>query len=101
MRVVALEPIAADRHCPKCDSCNSHPAHRHIMRVADERGLHYECNVCGQAWSEHTQARYVCHGCHRVRTVVRDAGLSGPLPCPACGHMMDEGNADALAGERC
>jgi transcription elongation factor Elf1 len=33
--------------CPKCHAENVTPTQHHIWLVVDERGRHFECNVCG------------------------------------------------------
>lgn len=35
--------------CPKCGEMNTPTVFR-VFRVADERGLHGECEVCAHAW---------------------------------------------------
>ena len=32
--------------CPKCGAENIPPNKNYVWRVADERGLHFECDVC-------------------------------------------------------
>ena len=42
-------PALADEMCPKCGSSNTDKKF-YVWRVSDERGLHFECNVCANAW---------------------------------------------------
>ena len=38
-----------DWRCVKCPAMNR-PGVAYVYRVFDERGDHFECNVCGHAW---------------------------------------------------
>jgi hypothetical protein len=44
------EPLASHLACPKCHAENVTDLHHYIWRVADERGLHAECDCCSHAW---------------------------------------------------
>lgn len=44
------EPEITELQCPKCRAENV-GRKLHIWRVADERGVHYECSVCAHAWT--------------------------------------------------
>ena len=44
------EPVATDVACPKCGAVNVDDRKHYIWRVADERGLHQECDSCAHAW---------------------------------------------------
>jgi hypothetical protein len=57
MKISALSgsvsiPALADDVCPKCGACNATERQHHVLRVADERGLHFECGVCAASWRE-------------------------------------------------
>lgn len=39
-----------DVECPKCGAMNASARQHHIVLVADERGRHYECSVCGASF---------------------------------------------------
>jgi hypothetical protein len=45
LRVPAFEST----FCPKCDTGNTERKF-YVWKVADERGLHFECDVCAHAW---------------------------------------------------
>jgi DNA-directed RNA polymerase subunit M/transcription elongation factor TFIIS len=62
MRIATPEPMATDVTCPKCHAMNATDRQRHIMRVADERGLHHECSVCGTSFHVETAQTDVTRG---------------------------------------
>ena len=41
----------SDEVCPKCGSCNPNDRQVTVWRVADERGAHFECDVCAASWT--------------------------------------------------
>ncbi len=41
--------------CPKCGAGNV-GRKTYVWEVADERGLHHECDVCSHAWPSHRTA---------------------------------------------
>ena len=41
--------------CPHCQEMNTDRIFR-VWRVADERGLHFECDSCSHAWTVRSQA---------------------------------------------
>lgn len=43
------EPPITELQCPKCGAENV-GRKTHVWRVADERGVHHECQVCAHAW---------------------------------------------------
>lgn len=47
LRVPAFEGI----QCPKCSAENIGAKHC-VWKVADERGLHFECDTCAHAWPD-------------------------------------------------
>lgn len=47
---VRVPAAPVDPPCPKCDAWNATDRQHHVWRVADERGFHFECNVCGHDW---------------------------------------------------
>jgi transposase-like protein len=49
-------PAHDDTFCPKCQSAN-HGTAVSVWKVADERGQHYECDVCGRMWLGENLAR--------------------------------------------
>lgn len=44
-------PALPDEACNKCGAMNPNDRQASVWRVADERGLHLECDVCGHAWT--------------------------------------------------
>ena len=60
------ESLASDVVCPKCDATNATDLQHYIWRVADERGLHWECDACGHHWG-HKQKF-----CPRCSNTLRD-----------------------------
>ena len=44
-------PAPLDEACPKCQSMNTDKK-TVVWHVADERGLHGECDVCAHAWKK-------------------------------------------------
>ena len=44
-------PAPPFEFCPHCKECNDDKRTR-VWRVADERGLHRECDVCAHAWTD-------------------------------------------------
>lgn len=41
-----------DGPCPKCRAENVGDRKFYVWRVADERGLHWECDVCAHSWKQ-------------------------------------------------
>ncbi len=44
-----IPAAVVDPPCPKCGESNTETIYR-VWRVADERGLHFECDTCSAAW---------------------------------------------------
>lgn len=44
------EPMVTELMCPKCGAINVDDRQHYIWRVADERGLHAECDACATFW---------------------------------------------------
>jgi hypothetical protein len=44
------EPVVTGVMCPKCLACNAAEGQHHVWRAVDERGFHWECDVCSTAW---------------------------------------------------
>lgn len=42
-------PALYDEACPKCGASND-PKRATVWQVADERGVHFECDCCAHAW---------------------------------------------------
>lgn len=42
-------PALLHEVCPRCSASND-PVRTSVWRVADERGLHFECDVCAHEW---------------------------------------------------
>lgn len=45
-------PALDDESCPHCHACN-HGTTYTVWRVADERGLHFQCDCCSFSWPPH------------------------------------------------
>ena len=43
-------PAGTDEACPKCHAVNPNDRAVTVWVVADERGTHYECDTCSNAW---------------------------------------------------
>lgn len=53
VRIAALQ----DELCPKC--CAENIGRKvYVWRVADERGPHFECDVCAHSWQTENQVRF-------------------------------------------
>ena len=44
------EPLVSDQRCPHCGAENLTERDHRVWRVADERGMHRECDVCACSW---------------------------------------------------